>query len=229
MSLIATASTWTNDDNNSKKRTSTMRRTIKLKPVNNSVLESDDYTSQSENYQNSEPSSFESNQNTVQDRNNRVNDLLNKITSVNNEEDGNMGNFKPLPNPNINVKKDIDDNTEPPKYSVPKISYLNAVTQQKNANYSANDTPVGNLSNYKMSYEKPMQFAAKPYYTAANMGATLGNDKVMEKINYMIHLLEEQQLEKTNNITEEFILYTFLGVFVIFVVDSFARSGKYIR
>ena len=45
----------------------------------------------------------------------------------------------------------------------------------------------------------------------------------------MIHLLEEQRTEKTSNITEEFILYTFLGVFIIFVVDSFARSGKYIR
>jgi high-affinity K+ transport system ATPase subunit B len=51
----------------------------------------------------------------------------------------------------------------------------------------------------------------------------------MEKINYMIHLLEESQSEKTNNVTEEFILYTFLGMFIIFVVDSFARSGKYIR
>jgi hypothetical protein len=55
------------------------------------------------------------------------------------------------------------------------------------------------------------------------------DDKIMEKINYMIHLLEAQQHEKTNNITEEFLLYTFLGVFVIYVLDSFARSGKYIR
>ena len=45
----------------------------------------------------------------------------------------------------------------------------------------------------------------------------------------MIHLLEDQQHEKTDNITEEFLLYTFLGVFVIFVVDSFARAGKYTR
>jgi predicted nucleic acid-binding Zn ribbon protein len=29
----------------------------------------------------------------------------------------------------------------------------------------------------------------------------------MERINYMIHMMEEQQYEKTNNITEEFILY----------------------
>ena len=45
----------------------------------------------------------------------------------------------------------------------------------------------------------------------------------------MIHLLEEQQEEKTGHVTEELILYTFLGVFVIFVIDSFARAGKYVR
>ena len=51
----------------------------------------------------------------------------------------------------------------------------------------------------------------------------------MEKLNYMIHLLENQEKEKTDNVTEEFILYTFLGVFVIFVLDSFTRNGKYVR
>jgi hypothetical protein len=55
------------------------------------------------------------------------------------------------------------------------------------------------------------------------------DDKLMEKINYMIHLLEEQQLEKTNNVMEEFILYSLLGVFMIYVIDSFARAGKYVR
>ena len=55
------------------------------------------------------------------------------------------------------------------------------------------------------------------------------DNKLLEKINYMIHMLEQQQNEKTSNITEEFILYTFLGVFIIFVVDSFSRTGKYIR
>ena len=54
-------------------------------------------------------------------------------------------------------------------------------------------------------------------------------DALMTKLNYMIHLLEEQQDEKTDNVTEELVLYLFLGVFVIFVVDSFARVGKYTR
>ena len=55
------------------------------------------------------------------------------------------------------------------------------------------------------------------------------NKALMKKLNYMIHLLEEQQNEKTNNLTEELILYIFLGIFVIFVVDSFTKIGKYTR
>ena len=66
-----------------------------------------------------------------------------------------------------------------------------------------------------------------PYYT--NISKNGSKDELLEKLNYMIHLLEEQQGEKTSNITEELILYLFLGVFVIFVVDSFARAGKYTR
>jgi hypothetical protein len=45
----------------------------------------------------------------------------------------------------------------------------------------------------------------------------------------MINLLEEHQDERTNNVTEEVVLYSFLGIFIIFVVDSFARVGKYVR
>ena len=55
------------------------------------------------------------------------------------------------------------------------------------------------------------------------------NKALLSKLNYMIHLLEEQQNEKTNNLTEELILYIFLGIFVIFVVDSFTKVGKYTR
>ena len=55
------------------------------------------------------------------------------------------------------------------------------------------------------------------------------NDLLMEKLNYMIKLLEEQQDERTGNVTEEVILYSFLGIFIIFIVDSFARVGKYVR
>ena len=71
-----------------------------------------------------------------------------------------------------------------------------------------------------------------PYYTNVENKSQLSeNNKgvLMEKLNYMIHLLEEQQEDKTGNVAEELILYLFLGIFVIFVVDSFARAGKYTR
>jgi hypothetical protein len=45
----------------------------------------------------------------------------------------------------------------------------------------------------------------------------------------MIQLLEEQKDEKTGRVTEEIILYVFLGIFVIFVLDSFVKTGKYSR
>jgi hypothetical protein len=62
---------------------------------------------------------------------------------------------------------------------------------------------------------------------ASNSGDT--NSLLLEKLNYMINLLEEQKDERTNNVTEEVVLYSFLGIFIIFIVDSFARVGKYTR
>jgi hypothetical protein len=226
MSLVTTASLWINEDNQ-KKRTPSLRRTIKLKPNISTIGEPDEYVSQSENYQNLEPSSINEIQQSLENRNSHVNDLLNKITSVDNDDSGKMGAFNPLPNPSMNIKKDMDDNTKLQTYTPPKISYANASNTQKNI-YKANDIPSSVLSNYNDSYQQPTKIANQPYYSNMGIG-NIGDNKVMEKINYMIHLLEEQQNEKTNNITEEFILYTFLGVFIIFVVDSFARSGKYTR
>jgi hypothetical protein len=53
--------------------------------------------------------------------------------------------------------------------------------------------------------------------------------ELLQRMNYMIHLLEEQKDQKTDNVNEELILYLFLGIFVIFVTDSFTRVGKYRR
>jgi hypothetical protein len=111
----------------------------------------------------------------------------------------------------------------------PNTNYKNNM-MIKGGNYIASDSGKGIYSNYNQTYDASA-IANKPYY--ASMGISKNMDgldnKLLEKINYMIHLLEEQQNEKTNNVTEEFMLYTFLGVFMIFVVDSFARSGKYVR
>lgn len=55
------------------------------------------------------------------------------------------------------------------------------------------------------------------------------DSRLIEKINYMVKLLEDNHDEKTGHVTEELILYGFLGIFIIFIVDSFVRVGKYTR
>ncbi len=54
-------------------------------------------------------------------------------------------------------------------------------------------------------------------------------DAMLQKLDHIIALLEDQHDEKTGHVTEELVLYCFLGVFIIFIVDSFARAGKYVR
>ena len=106
------------------------------------------------------------------------------------------------------------------------------VVQSDNIPKSAEDNVIeqdNQLNDEAVTQQYYKQYL--PYYTqAADSQSIKGQrDHLIEKLNYMIHLLEEQQEEKTANVTEELILYMFLGVFVIFVVDSFARAGKYTR
>ena len=224
MSLVTSASPWTNDDSINKKRPSTMKKQMKLLQ---SVSGPDEYVSQAEGYQNLQPSSLDDNQGQIQDRTIKINDLLNKVTSADISNDSSkLGNFNPPSAPAINVKKDY--------------VMINQSSNGQDQSYGVDNTKTPVYSNYMKSYEPstipfPVQenrlgptTGSAPYY--ARMGINgMGDSKLLEKINYMIHLLEEQQSEKTSNITEEFILYTFLGVFIIFIVDSFARAGKYTR
>ena len=238
MSLLTTASLWTNDNSEEpKKRVSTMRKTMKkMTPHMNSLGEPDDYVSEEKNYKDLQVSSIEETNAENETKAMRVTELLNKMTV---ENDGNkLANYVPLANPILNSKKDVYDDdyskyssvdapTNPLQVPLPKLK------MDENSKFSANDKDLGNYSNYRMSYDPSKIIAGKsPYYSHMGIGANTTNgldDKLMQKINYMVHLLEQQQNEKTSNITEEFILYTFLGVFIIFLVDSFARAGKYTR
>lgn len=239
-SLVTSASLWNNDDSNNnmtKKRIPTIRKTQKQRPFAQPMTEnySDEQpTGRVENYQNLQPYSISDVQTATDERNVKINDLLNKITSTDTQQDNNskMGQFNPVSPPEINVKKDSPSDILPRQYIPQMPSFVDASISSKNANfaYAADDTKTGSLSNYSKSYEPPSKVnAATPYYAKMGLGNAPPDDKLMDKINYMIHLMEQQQNEKTSNITEEFILYTFLGVFIIYIVDSFSRTGKYVR
>ena len=77
-----------------------------------------------------------------------------------------------------------------------------------------------------LSYSSQQQQQQQQQSNNASNGS---KDDLMQKMNHIIQMLEDQQDEKTGSVTEELILYCFLGVFVIFVVDSFVRAGKYVR
>ena len=88
------------------------------------------------------------------------------------------------------------------------------------------------VPNYNASNKNTNVDHNKQYNSSANSSTNVTSDSnqvLIEKLNYMINLLEEQQDQKTGSVTEEVVLYSFLGVFIIFVVDSFARVGKYVR
>ena len=61
----------------------------------------------------------------------------------------------------------------------------------------------------------------------AGAGSTAGARDVrrlLNKMDHILHLIEDSNTG--TNVTEELILYCFLGIFVIFLVDSFLHAGK---
>ena len=120
-------------------------------------------------------------------------------------------------------------------YARPTSIYSQHMNEQEGvAQPHHNDDEQVNTEEFNTIQQQPHQSYYETYVpyinnVASNQTITGEKDMLIEKLNYMIHLLEEQQEEKTGHVTEELILYTFLGVFVIFVIDSFARAGKYVR
>jgi len=89
-------------------------------------------------------------------------------------------------------------------------------------NFSGEQLQQQQQQQQNQRYKQPQASPPMPSYSSSN-------DLLMQKLNYVIHLLEEKQDERTNHVTEEVVLYSFLGVFIIFIVDGFTRVGKYTR
>ena len=121
------------------------------------------------------------------------------------------------------------ENSEPEIYLEEVHNYPPNITKSPSMIHS---NPSFNLPTHSL-YQAPARKntnTAQPNVSNLNFDNISGDkQELLRKLNYMIQLLEEQQDERTGHVTEEVILYSFLGIFIIFVVDSFARAGKYIR
>ena len=84
-------------------------------------------------------------------------------------------------------------------------------------------------------YNDSIQSNSTQYMVNNNLSSSYGNNnnisnsELKQKLDNILYLLEEQKSEQTKLVNEELILYLFLGVFVIFVLDSFVKVGKYTR
>ena len=130
-------------------------------------------------------------------------------------------------------KGEEEDEDDLADFNPPPNPQLTSLPIDKKEDDVDSDLSPEAFNNINVSEEKIKQYYNNyiPYYeNTTNVPNIHGSkDDLMKKLNYMIHLLEENKDEKTNTVTEELILYMFLGVFVIFVVDSFAKAGKYTR
>ena len=218
MSSSLNSSPWI--DETPKKRIPSMRKTVRKAVVPKRV--------DTDNFQNQEwdnnpiiPRNDDADHDDDDD-NKEVNHLLEKMTLLNVDNDGSsLANFNPISYPE---NSEIEDRILPPDYNRWKKTTTTSNFGLDNSNTVHNPSEYNQA--YEISHNKPNYIDHSNNSNNNNNG---DNKNISDRLSYIIHLLEEQQNEKTNNTLEEAIMYLLLGTFVIFVVDSFSRGGKYVR
>ena len=171
----------------------------------------------------------------------------------NHESGGEMGDFVPISPP---VSVGVEQTKI--RHDVEESSSDNSYAEYDPSNIPDKNMPENPLSSNGVDYDKYRQYMPdykKMYGTSVDVDDLVGGDgmpkglyagvptgqnqqhaygpgmrdPLIEKLNHVIHLLEEQQDDKTSHATEEIVLYFFLGIFMIFIIDSFTRLGKYTR
>ena len=186
-------------------------------------------------------SEFNTNENVIQKKENMRNRTLKRrettksnpkieamIRKIHEDEDeSELNEFQPLHPPMSAGIERLDTNME------------DGLEERLNNQHNISNTSQQSMKNIRENFSQlPSEYAKQyyqqyvPYFNQMSDDLTpngVNKDELLNKLNHIIYLLEEQQDEKTGHVTEELILYSFLGIFIIFIVDSFARVGKYVR
>lgn len=144
---------------------------------------------------------------------NKISSLLSAIHD--NMNDNTLENFEPLvPSTSVGLEKTmIKEGMTTQETTKPEPEYIKVYQES-----------INNID----QYNSDMMNVIYPSLSQPNIQNS-NNSSLEEKLNKILELLEEQQLQKTQNVTEEVILYSFFGIFMIYLVDSFKRIGKYTR
>ena len=121
------------------------------------------------------------------------------------------------------VKQDFSNN-----YSDKMISDIHKNLKEEN------DTELSNfykteLNNMVLPEVKTNQYMLMDDNNVEKYKKTGTNDDLLSKLDHVIEMFEEQREIKTTQKNEEIVLYCFLGVFTIYILDSFVSIGKYTR
>jgi len=154
-----------------------------------------------------------------------ISDLYNKIHQQGQSSEDGLSSFKPLD------KEETNNGIVTEAPSVVPVNNMAAKIQEYTDNYYKNP----NNNNDNNPYHDPDQNRDLNTYKGPRQGyndannSLMSQDVLLTKLTYIIKLLEEQQDERTSFVVEELILYSFLGIFIIFIIDSFGKASKYIR
>ena len=179
----------------------------------------------------------DNNDNKNRERNKRIQKLLNDNNMNNNltnNESDDLEDFNPPSHPAIQEsKKIVKENFT---FDNMKSELLHNDQEEKQTQIQGqNDNPINKenfqqlpANNLQQYYEKYNAYLnSENNYNKQYM--SVSNEELLKKIYNILFLLEDQRETRTNYVTEELILYVFLGIFVIYLVDSFVKVGKYIR
>ena len=209
--------------------------TQQLSYSNFSSHDSDDSSELLNNYSNNKENIMNKKRRTIRRRqkinnnNSKVKTIKEMLQPMNDDSDdeGDLADFNPPPMATSAAGERIDN-----RDSLNSAKQTTEAQQLQQTNDDSVD--VEGYNNLSEGYTEQYMNQYVPYYqNVANISSSssenISNSEIKEKLNYLIHLIEEQKDEKVGHVAEELILYSFLGVFVIYIVDSFARVGKYVR
>jgi len=139
-----------------------------------------------------------------------------------NSESNELADF----NPSFN---DIQNSVIPMlnQWKSPELQFEDKSVSQSNDNKITREGFDLLKSAYNDNYYKQDNSNPKNYINSTP--SNISNYELFKKLDNILHLLEEHHEEKSGYITEELILYVFLGVFIIFILDSFVKVGRYTR
>jgi len=166
--------------------------------------------------------------------NNNVDVMRKRIQDADDDDDdeSNLSNFQPLQNPSSVGVERMENSMMPNAMENGMVERMDAQQHMSPNYHNQPQTQKEGFTQLPSEYAKQYYQQYVPYFNQGSDDTSpngVNKDELLTKLNQIIYLLEEQQDEKTGNVTEELILYSFLGIFIIFIVDSFARVGKYVR